>query len=76
MAIAEAKAIRLGHPSYVWRRRQEDRAGPPDLWGRGLALSGLICFALTFPIVYAPLMRVALIRITGRTAPRGPASVR
>ena len=41
----------------VWRRRK-DRTGPPDLWGRGLALSGLICFALTFPIIYGPLMRV------------------
>jgi len=25
MAIAEAKAIRLGHPSYVWRRGQDRR---------------------------------------------------
>jgi hypothetical protein len=41
--------------AMAWRRRRD---GPPDLWGRGLALSGLVCFALTFPIVYAPLMRV------------------
>jgi hypothetical protein len=50
----------------VWRRRLE---GPPDLWGRGLALSGLICFALTFPIVYAPLMRV----VPGLSGMRVPA---
>jgi hypothetical protein len=52
----------------VWRRRR-DREGPPDLWGRGLAISGLICFALTFPIVYAPLMRV----IPGLSGMRVPA---
>lgn len=50
----------------VWRRRRE---GPPDLWGRGLALSGLICFALTFPVVYAPLMRV----VPGLSGMRVPA---
>src|SRR4030095_9696709 len=38
-----------------WRRRRE---APAALWERGLALSGLLCFALTFPLVYAPLMRV------------------
>lgn len=38
-----------------WRGRRE---GPPDLWERGLALSGLLCFLLTFPWIYAPLMRV------------------
>jgi len=38
-----------------WRRRRE---GPPDVWQRGLALSGLLCFLLTFPAVYAPLMRI------------------
>ena len=38
-----------------WRRRGE---GAPDLWGRGLAFAGLVCFTLTFPVVYAPLMRV------------------
>jgi hypothetical protein len=38
-----------------WRRRRE---APPDLWERGLALSGLLCFLLTFPWIYAPLMRV------------------
>lgn len=55
----------------VWRRRRhrKDREDPPDLWGRGLALSGLICFALTFPIVYAPLMRV----VPGLSGMRVPA---
>jgi hypothetical protein len=38
-----------------WRSRRE---GPPDLWERGLALSGMVCFLLTFPWIYAPLMRV------------------
>jgi hypothetical protein len=38
-----------------WRGRRE---APPDLWERGLALSGLLCFLLTFPWIYAPLMRV------------------
>src|SRR6185295_5304431 len=49
-----------------WRRRRE---GPPDPWERGLALSGLLCFALTFPVVYAPLMRV----IPGMSGMRVPA---
>jgi hypothetical protein len=34
-----------------WRRRG-------DPWARGLALSGLLCLALSFPVVYEPLMRV------------------
>jgi hypothetical protein len=38
-----------------WRRRRE---GPPNPWQRGLTLSGLLCFLLTFPAVYAPLMRI------------------
>jgi len=29
-----------------------------DPWLRGIALSGLACFALTFPIVYLPLARI------------------
>lgn len=49
-----------------WRRRRE---GPPDLWERGLALSGLLCFALTFPLFYAPLMRV----VPGLSGMRVPA---
>ncbi|MBW8875497.1 MAG: hypothetical protein JF614_11090 [Acidobacteria bacterium] len=39
----------------VWRRRREGRTDP---WERGLAISGLICFALSFPLIYEPLMRV------------------
>jgi hypothetical protein len=49
-----------------WRRRRE---GPADGWERGLALSGLLCFALTFPVVYAPLMRV----VPGLSGMRVPA---
>ncbi|HEX9945465.1 MAG TPA: hypothetical protein VGG03_25920 [Thermoanaerobaculia bacterium] len=49
-----------------WRRRRD---GPPNPWERGLALSGLLCFALTFPIVYTPLMRV----IPGMSGMRVPA---
>jgi hypothetical protein len=49
-----------------WRRRRE---GPADPWERGLALAGLLCFALTFPFVYAPLMRV----IPGLSGMRVPA---
>lgn len=36
----------------AWRKRDRDP------WGRGLALVGILCFLLTFPLVYAPLMRV------------------
>ena len=49
-----------------WRRRRER---PPDLWERGLALSGLLCFALTFASVYSLLMRV----IPGLSGMRVPA---
>jgi len=43
---------------WTWRRR----LGPffpadGDPWLRGIALSGLACFALTFPVVYIPLAR-------------------
>ncbi|HEY3571017.1 MAG TPA: hypothetical protein VGP73_24015 [Thermoanaerobaculia bacterium] len=49
-----------------WRRRREDPWSP---WERGLTLSGLLCFALTFPWVYAPLMRV----VPGMNGMRVPA---
>jgi hypothetical protein len=49
-----------------WRRRRER---PPDLWERGLAISGLLCFVLTFPMVYAPLMRI----VPGMSGIRVPA---
>ncbi|HEY7215599.1 MAG TPA: hypothetical protein VIC28_13295, partial [Thermoanaerobaculia bacterium] len=39
----------------AWRRRKE---GPPDIWARGLFLSGLLCFALSLVRVYLPLMRI------------------
>jgi hypothetical protein len=37
-----------------WRRRREK---PPDVWQRGLAWSGAVCCALSFPAFYLPLMR-------------------
>jgi hypothetical protein len=50
----------------AWRRRKE---GPPDIWARGLALSGLICFALSLVRVYLPLMRI----VPGLSGMRVPA---
>jgi hypothetical protein len=47
-----------------WRRRA--LLSP---WERGLAISGLVCFLLTFPWVYAPLMRV----VPGMSGMRVPA---
>jgi len=38
-----------------WRGRRE---GPADPWTRGIALSGLLCFALSFAKVYVPLARI------------------
>ena len=49
-----------------WRRRREEPWSP---WERGLALSGLLCFALTFSAVYVPLMRV----VPGMNGMRVPA---
>jgi hypothetical protein len=49
----------------AWRRRGEGL----DSWDRGLAISGLCCFALSFAIVYGPLMRV----IPGLSGMRVPA---
>jgi hypothetical protein len=49
----------------AWRRRGEGL----DSWDRGLAISGLLCFALTFAIVYEPLMRL----IPGLSGMRVPA---
>ncbi len=39
----------------AFRGRREE---PMDPWARGLALSGLLCFALTFARVYVPLARI------------------
>jgi len=55
LAVALAAWIAL---RWLWRRR----LGPlfpadGDVWLRGVALSGLACFALTFPVVYVPLSR-------------------
>jgi len=53
----------------AWRGRR-DRGDPArDVWARGLALSGLICFALSLSIVYEPLMRV----VPGLSGMRVPA---
>jgi hypothetical protein len=49
-----------------WRRRREV---PPDPWERGLVFSGLLCFLLTFPWIYAPLMRI----VPGMSGMRVPA---
>ncbi|HEV7504163.1 MAG TPA: hypothetical protein VGS07_04565 [Thermoanaerobaculia bacterium] len=50
----------------AWRSRRE---GSRDAWARGLALSGLVCFALSLAIVYEPLMRV----VPGLSGMRVPA---
>jgi hypothetical protein len=45
------------------------RRGPVDPWARGLALAGLICFALSFARVYVPLARI----VPGLSGMRVPA---
>ncbi|MFL6262978.1 MAG: hypothetical protein ACJ76Y_25035 [Thermoanaerobaculia bacterium] len=45
------------------------RRGPADPWARGLALSGLLCFALSFARVYVPLAHV----VPGLSGMRVPA---
>jgi hypothetical protein len=50
----------------AWRRRKGE---PPDVWARGLALSGLACFALSFAQVYVPLTQV----VPGLSGMRVPA---
>jgi hypothetical protein len=49
----------------AWRGRRE---GPRDLWARGLALSGAVCFLLSLAVIYEPLMRV----IPGLSGMRAP----
>jgi len=39
----------------AWRNRKD---GPADPWVRGLALSGLVCFVLSFAWAFVPLARV------------------
>jgi hypothetical protein len=54
----------------AWRRRRaRPRETPRNLWSRGLALSGLVCFALSLTVVYEPLMRV----VPGLSGMRVPA---
>ncbi len=45
------------------------REGKADPWARGIALSGLICFALSFAAVYVPLSRI----VPGLSGMRVPA---
>jgi len=42
----------------LWGGNQPLRLKDLDPWERGLLVSGLLCFLLTFPLVYLPLMRV------------------
>jgi hypothetical protein len=53
----------------AWRGRRNRGDLPRDVWARGLALSGLVCFALSLAVVYEPLMRV----IPGLSGMRVPA---
>jgi hypothetical protein len=56
-----APAALLAVALVLWLALRDWRAGPLpaiDPWLRGIALSGLACFALTFPIVYLPLARI------------------
>jgi hypothetical protein len=45
------------------------RWGEIDPWERGLALAGLLCFLLSFPLAFVPLMRV----VPGLASLRAPA---
>jgi len=42
----------------IWGGNWPLRLKDLDPWERGLAVSGILCFLLTFPLVYLPLMRV------------------
>jgi len=53
----------------AWRGRRAGGDRARDVWARGLALSGLVCFALSLAVVYEPLMRV----IPGLSGMRVPA---
>ena len=50
----------------AWRGRREGSADP---WARGLILSGLVCFALSFAWVFVPLARI----VPGLSGMRVPA---
>lgn len=59
-----APALVLALALGAWYGLRRLWAGPllrqraDDTWERGIALGGLLCFALAHPIVYLPLMRV------------------
>ncbi|HEV7784840.1 MAG TPA: hypothetical protein VGQ28_05855, partial [Thermoanaerobaculia bacterium] len=53
----------------AWRSRRKEPAPQDAAWARGLALSGLVCFALSLAVVYEPLMRV----VPGLSGMRVPA---
>jgi hypothetical protein len=53
----------------AWRGRREGDRDVGNVWARGLALSGAVCFALSLAVVYEPLMRV----IPGLSGMRVPA---
>ncbi len=53
----------------IWAALRGLKDGPMNPWARGLALSGLVCFALSFARVYVPLARV----VPGLSGMRVPA---
>ena len=53
----------------VWAAWRERGKEPPDPWVRGLVLSGLFCFALSFAWAFVPLARI----IPGLSGMRVPA---
>jgi len=53
----------------AWRSRKLEPAPQDAAWARGLAFSGLVCFALSLAVVYGPLMRV----VPGLSGMRVPA---
>jgi len=53
----------------LWGGNWPLRLGDLDPWKRGVLLSGILCFLLTFPLLYLPLMRV----IPGLAGMRVPA---
>lgn len=53
----------------IWGGNLPFRLADLDPWERGLLVSGILCFLLTFPLVYLPLMRI----IPGLSGMRVPA---
>jgi hypothetical protein len=62
-------AVSLGLRLVLRRRRGGPLLPMAEVWWRGIALSGLACFALTFPIVYLPSARI----VPGLDGMRSPA---